>query len=283
MTYSAENPQKPTCNHNHPRPFEGQRGPGKSPMGLVTMPAATAKKGKGVSMAEEPDPEVISPTLHNPMSSSGPVLTGPHTLDHSTIEGPSSNPAASSSVSQLPKAGKSVSNPPATPRSASNTRQGIQNKGTCKPLTTGVSKNAASVPEGPPRNKPALVDDLLNLQAAMQHSMAEGRTQPSVSSQTEEDKTETTPEDRGSMSKFNTIFWDIEPYRELPVWAEPIMHLSAHMFGVFDPAADEDVLVPLGAIDGVLPGHTKYKCDWLRSALEQGHRVLFIIKPVCFQ
>ena len=40
------------------------------------------------------------------------------------------------------------------------------------------------------------------------------------------------------------------------------------LFGVFDPAADEDVLVPLGAVDGLLPGRTKHECDRLRSAIE---------------
>ena len=38
------------------------------------------------------------------------------------------------------------------------------------------------------------------------------------------------------------------------------------MFGVFDPAAGEDVLVPLGVVDGGLPGWTKYEGDQSRSA-----------------
>ena len=43
---------------------------------------------------------------------------------------------------------------------------------------------------------------------------------------------------------------------------------TERIFGVFDPTADEDVLVSMGAIDGVLPGRTKYECDRLRSAIE---------------
>jgi hypothetical protein len=44
--------------------------------------------------------------------------------------------------------------------------------------------------------------------------------------------------------------------------------MTDRMFGVFDPAMDEDVLVPLGAIDRLLPDQTKIKCDCLRSVIE---------------
>ena len=40
------------------------------------------------------------------------------------------------------------------------------------------------------------------------------------------------------------------------------------MFGTFDLAADEDILVLMGAVDGVLPGRTEYKCNRLRSVIE---------------
>ncbi|KIJ98897.1 hypothetical protein K443DRAFT_133253 [Laccaria amethystina LaAM-08-1] len=71
-----------------------------------------------------------------------------------------------------------------------------------------------------------------------------------------------------STSEFNTIFWDIEAIKDLPVRAEPITKMTDRMFGVFDPAMDEDVLVPLGAIDRLLPDQTKIKCDCLRSVIE---------------
>ena len=44
------------------------------------------------------------------------------------------------------------------------------------------------------------------------------------------------------------------------------------MFRAFNPAVDEDVLVPLGAIDGVLPGQLKHKRDRLRNAVEMVYK-----------
>ena len=43
---------------------------------------------------------------------------------------------------------------------------------------------------------------------------------------------------------------------------------TEHMFGTFDLAVDEDILIPMGAVDGVLPGQTEYKCNQLRSVIE---------------
>ena len=54
--------------------------------------------------------------------------------------------------------------------------------------------------------------------------------------------------------KYNAVFRGIEVVKDLPIWAEPITMSTEHMFGTFDLAADEDVLVPMGAVDGVLPG-----------------------------
>jgi hypothetical protein len=57
------------------------------------------------------------------------------------------------------------------------------------------------------------------------------------------------------------VFRDINVASELPIWLEPITRTAEHMFGGFDPAANDDILVPLGAIDGVMEGRTKYDCD----------------------
>ena len=62
-------------------------------------------------------------------------------------------------------------------------------------------------------------------------------------------------------SEDNAVFWDIEVVKDLPIWAEPITRSTECMFGTFDLAADEDVLVPMGAVDGILPGQTEYKCN----------------------
>ena len=44
--------------------------------------------------------------------------------------------------------------------------------------------------------------------------------------------------------------------------------LTECIFGAFNSTQDKDVLVPMGAIDGVLPGCSKYECDRLRSTIE---------------
>ena len=98
--------------------------------------------------------------------------------------------------------------------------------------------------------------------------MKDDKTRTSSSSQTEEDEAETATVDHEATLEFNTIFWDIEAVKDLPIWAEPITTLTDRLFGAFDLAADEDILVPLGAIDGILPGRTKYECDHLRSTIE---------------
>ena len=112
------------------------------------------------------------------------------------------------------------------------------------------------------------IADLLNLKAAIQFGVKDDKTQTSSSSQTEEDEAETATVDCKATSEFNTIFWDIEAVKDLPVWAEPITTSTNFLFGAFDPAADEDILVPLGAINGILPGWMKYECDRLRSTME---------------
>ena len=64
------------------------------------------------------------------------------------------------------------------------------------------------------------------------------------------------------------IFWDIDVVKDLPIWVEPITISTERIFGVFDPTADEDVLVSMGTIDSVLPDRTKYECNRLRSTIK---------------
>ena len=61
---------------------------------LVTL-LTTKRKGKGVSMTEEPDPEADSPVNVSPMPASGLVLTGPHPPDMTNLEEATLSPAAS--------------------------------------------------------------------------------------------------------------------------------------------------------------------------------------------
>ena len=69
-------------------------------------------------------------------------------------------------------------------------------------------------------------------------------------------------------SEYNAVFRGIEVAKDLPIWAEPITMSTERMFGTFDLAADEDILVPMGAVDGILPGRTEYECNQLRSVIE---------------
>ena len=143
-------------------------------------------------MTEEPDPEAISPTHHNPMPASGPVLTGPHAMDSDTLEGMTSSPAAFQSMIQVPSASKSSSKLPATSRSANSTKPSTSNKGARKPSTTGADQPAASEQQ-PQKRLPDIVqasrEDLLNLKAVIQSGTRDNDTQTS-SSTTEEDETE---------------------------------------------------------------------------------------------
>ena len=102
----------------------------------------------------------------------------------------------------------------------------------------------------------------------MRSETTDDETQASTSSQTEGKKDQHAARTEREGSEFNTIFWDIDVVKDLPIWAEPITMSTERIFGVFDPTADEDVLVSMGAIDGVLPDRTKYECDRLRSAIE---------------
>lgn len=62
-------------------------------------------------------------------------------------------------------------------------------------------------------------------------------------------------------SKYHTVFWDIDAVSNVLIWMEPITQLTEHTFSKFNPAADKDILVPLDAIDGVIPGSIKHECD----------------------
>ena len=93
-------------------------------------------------------------------------------------------------------------------------------------------------------------------------------TQASTSSQAEGMEDQYAAPVEHEEPELNMIFWDIEVIRDLPIWAEPITMSTERIFGTFDLTAGEDVLVPLGATDGVLPGRSKYECDRLRSMIE---------------
>ena len=158
----------------------------------IVILLTTERKGKGVSMTEEPDPEAISPMNHIPMPASGPVLTGPHTTNSDTPEGMTSSPAAFQSASRVPSASKSSSKLPAASRSVNITKPSTSDKGACKPSTTGANQPAASEQQ-PQKRLPDIVqasrEELLNLKAVIQSGTRDNDTQTS-SSTTEKDETE---------------------------------------------------------------------------------------------
>ena len=132
---------------------------------LVT-PLTTRRNGKGVSMMEELDPEALSPTNHSPMPASGPILSGPHTLDNVVSEETSTNPAASPSASRLPSSSKATSRIPAAPKSANNAKSNSLNRGARRTSTMGVNQLAAQDQQSrkePPVTVQASTEDLLNL------------------------------------------------------------------------------------------------------------------------
>ena len=157
-------------------------------------------------MTEEPDPEAISPTNHNPMPASGPVLTGPHAMNSDTPEGMTSSPAAFQSASRVPSASKSSSKLPAASRSTNSTKPSTSNKGARKPSTTGANQPAASEQQ-PQKRLPDIVqasrEELFNLKAVIQSGTRDNDTQTS-SSTTEEDETESNAVNHGDTSEFNT-------------------------------------------------------------------------------
>ena len=114
----------------------------------------------------------------------------------------------------------------------------------------------------------ALREDILNLRAAMRTETPDNETQESASSRMEGKRDQYAAQAEHEESKYNAVFRDIEVVKDLPIWAEPITMSTERMFGTFDLAADEDVLIPMGAVDGVLPGRTEYECNRLRSAIE---------------
>ena len=88
----------------------------------------------------------------------------------------------------------------------------------------------------------------------MRTETIDDETQASVSSHTEGKEDQNAAQTEREESEYNAVFWDIEVAKDLPIWAEPITMSTERIFGTFDPAEDEDVLVPMGAVDGILPG-----------------------------
>ena len=94
----------------------------------------------------------------------------------------------------------------------------------------------------------------------MRTKTPDDKTQASASSRTEGKRDQDAAQTEREESKYNAVFWGIDVVKDLPIWAEPITMSTECMFGTFDLAADEDVLVPMGAVDGILPGRTEYEC-----------------------
>ena len=217
------------------------------------------KKGKGVSITEEPDPEAVSPTNDSPIPASSPVLTGPHPPDKANPREAPSYPTALPSTKHMPAANRSVSAQPSSSKATSvpptaSKSVNLPNKTPRKPSLSGASQPAATNQQSLNNPTQALREDILNLRAAMRTETPDNETQASTSSQIEGKKDRNAAQAECKESKYNAVFWDIEVAKDLPIWAEPITMSTERILGMFDPAADEDVLVPMGVVDGVLPG-----------------------------
>ena len=108
----------------------------------------------------------------------------------------------------------------------------------------------------------------------MKSKVTDNETQASMLSQTEGKRDQYTAQAEGKESGYNAVFWDIKVIRELLIWAEPITISTEHIFGTFNPAADQDILILMGVVDGVLPGRSEYECNQLRSAIELVYNTL---------
>jgi hypothetical protein len=110
------------------------------------------------------------------------------------------------------------------------------NKMTCKPLSASTTLPTAS----------KIMNSLTDM---------DNETQLSSPSQNEDENNHGKFIIEGEDSPaFHSVFWDIDAAKNLPIWVEPITESTNCIFGAFDPTVDEDVLVPLGGINGVLPG-----------------------------
>ena len=193
---------------------------------LVT-PLASKKKGKGVAMTEELDPDATPPMIGNPLPATGPLLSGPHTIDRMNTGDTPSNPAASTSANRMPAPSRGAMKSPAARKSANYPKPPSANKSQCKPSSASATQSIATNATTPSAN-------------------ADDETQASSSSQNEveDDLREIMVEDEASPS-FHSVFYDIEAAKNIPIWVEPISESAIRMFGAFNPAVDEDVLVPL--------------------------------------
>ena len=157
----------------------------------------------------------------------------------------------------MPAANRSTSAQPAAPRSTSNTKAAKPNKTTRKPSTSSTNQPSTSNRQTlneQDDSAQALREDLLNLKAAMRSETMDDETQASTLSQAEGMEDQYAAPVEREEPELNTIFWDIEVVRDLLIWAEPITMSTERIFGTFDLTTDEDILVLLGATDGVLPG-----------------------------
>ena len=194
--------------------------------------------------------------IGNPLPATGPILLGPHAVDRTNTGDTPSNPAASTSMNWMPVPSRGVTKSPAACRCASNPKPTGVNKMQHKPLSTSMTQSIATNATTPSTN----VD-------------ADDETWASSSSQNEveDDLREIMEENEGSPS-FHSVFYDIEAVKNIPIWVEPISESTYWMFRTFNPAIDEDVLVLLGAIDGVLPKWSKHECDCLRNMVEMVYK-----------
>jgi hypothetical protein len=199
---------------------------------------------------EEVDPDATSPTNSSPLPATGLVLTGPYPFDKKNTEENPSSPAAPSSANQMPVPSKGATKQPAAPKSANKPKPAEPAKTTRNPSSASTTFTAASSSTTP-----------------LAKADNEAQT-PSLNHKEDENDYRGFLVESENSPSFHSVFWDIKAGKGIPIWVEPITESTSRMFGTFNPAVDDDVLVPLGAIEGMLPGRTKYECDRLRSAVE---------------
>ena len=192
LTAGEESSKAKACNMN------------KSASRELVTPLASKKKGKGVAMMKEPDPDATPPMIGNPLPATGPILSGPHTIGRMNTGDTPSNPAASASANQFPVPSRGATKSPAARKSMSYPKPPSMNKSQRKPLSASATQSIATNATTPSAN-------------------ADDETQASLSSQNEvkDDLREIMEENQGSPS-FHSVFYDIEAAKNIPIWVEPI-------------------------------------------------------------
>ena len=109
----------------------------------------------------------LPPTIGNPLPATGPILSGPHTIDRMNTGDTPSNPAASTSVNRMPTPSRGATKSPAARKSANYPKPPSTNKLQRKPLSASATQSIATNATTPSAN----VDDEAQASSSSQNEV----------------------------------------------------------------------------------------------------------------